>query len=47
LTKKVRIVMKRPAALLFSQVRIKLPDTEAADVVLDVSERFLDLRTPR
>ncbi|XP_056266611.1 protein PIH1D3 isoform X1 [Pseudoliparis swirei] len=28
-------------------VRIKLPDTEAADVVLDVSERFLDLRTPR
>ncbi|XP_068427502.1 dynein axonemal assembly factor 6 [Clinocottus analis] len=26
-------------------VKIKLPDTEATDVVLDVKEKFLDLRT--
>ncbi|XP_069564999.1 dynein axonemal assembly factor 6 [Brachyistius frenatus] len=28
-------------------VRIQLPDTEAADVLLDVKETFLDLRTPK
>uniref|UniRef100_A0A8C2ZN26 Dynein axonemal assembly factor 6 n=1 Tax=Cyclopterus lumpus TaxID=8103 RepID=A0A8C2ZN26_CYCLU len=28
-------------------VKIKLPDTEATDVVLDVKEKFLDLRTPK
>ncbi|XP_019968303.1 dynein axonemal assembly factor 6 [Paralichthys olivaceus] len=28
-------------------VKIKLPDTKAADVVLDVKEKFLDLRTPK
>ncbi|CAB1326717.1 unnamed protein product [Coregonus sp. 'balchen'] len=27
-------------------VKIKLPDTKATDVVLDVKEKFLDLRTP-
>ncbi|KAM9459123.1 dynein axonemal assembly factor 6 isoform 1-T1 [Salvelinus alpinus] len=27
-------------------VKIKLPDTKATDVVLDVREKFLDLRTP-
>uniref|UniRef100_A0A3P8X669 Dynein axonemal assembly factor 6 n=1 Tax=Cynoglossus semilaevis TaxID=244447 RepID=A0A3P8X669_CYNSE len=28
-------------------VKIKLPDTKASDVVLDVKEKFLDLRTPK
>ncbi|XP_039457815.1 protein PIH1D3 isoform X2 [Oreochromis aureus] len=28
-------------------VKIKLPDTKATDVVLDVKEKFLDLRTPK
>ncbi|XP_076600727.1 dynein axonemal assembly factor 6 isoform X2 [Chaetodon auriga] len=28
-------------------VKIKLPDTKATDVVLDVKETFLDLRTPK
>ncbi|XP_055008080.1 protein PIH1D3 [Boleophthalmus pectinirostris] len=28
-------------------VKIKLPDTKLADVVLDVKETFLDLRTPK
>nr|XP_040025580.1 protein PIH1D3 [Gasterosteus aculeatus aculeatus] len=28
-------------------VKIKLPETEATDVVLDVKEKFLDLRTPK
>ncbi|AWP03650.1 putative protein PIH1D3 [Scophthalmus maximus] len=28
-------------------VKIKLPDTMATDVVLDVKEKFLDLRTPK
>ncbi|KAM6920269.1 dynein axonemal assembly factor 6 [Lycodopsis pacificus] len=28
-------------------VKIKLPDTAATDVVLDVKEKFLDLRTPK
>ncbi|KAG7526760.1 hypothetical protein JOB18_044832 [Solea senegalensis] len=28
-------------------VKIKLPDTKAADVVLDVKEKFLDLRTSK
>ncbi|XP_076004819.1 dynein axonemal assembly factor 6 [Genypterus blacodes] len=28
-------------------VKIKLPDTKASDVVLDVKETFLDLRTPK
>ncbi|KAK9538485.1 hypothetical protein VZT92_003653 [Zoarces viviparus] len=28
-------------------VKIKLPDTEATDVILDVKEKFLDLRTPK
>lgn len=28
-------------------VKIKLPDTEATDLVLDVKEKFLDLRTPK
>ncbi|XP_034468888.1 protein PIH1D3 [Hippoglossus hippoglossus] len=28
-------------------VKIKLPDTKATDVVLDVQEKFLDLRTPK
>ncbi|KAM9322916.1 dynein axonemal assembly factor 6 [Pholidichthys leucotaenia] len=28
-------------------VKIKLPDTKAADVVLDVKDKFLDLRTPK
>ncbi|XP_047446021.1 protein PIH1D3 [Mugil cephalus] len=27
-------------------VKIKLPDTKATDVILDVKEKFLDLRTP-
>lgn len=33
--------------LTFLQVKIKLPDTKASDVVLDVKEKFLDLRTPK
>ncbi|XP_026169866.1 dynein axonemal assembly factor 6 [Mastacembelus armatus] len=28
-------------------VKIKLPNTKATDVVLDVKEKFLDLRTPK
>uniref|UniRef100_A0A665XDU0 PIH1 domain containing 3 n=1 Tax=Echeneis naucrates TaxID=173247 RepID=A0A665XDU0_ECHNA len=28
-------------------VKIKLPDTKATEVVLDVKEKFLDLRTPK
>ncbi|XP_072525190.1 dynein axonemal assembly factor 6 [Salminus brasiliensis] len=28
-------------------VRVKLPDTKASDLVLDVRETFLDLRTPK
>ncbi|KAG5265305.1 hypothetical protein AALO_G00240780 [Alosa alosa] len=28
-------------------VRVKLPDTKASEVVLDVKEQFLDLRTPK
>ncbi|KAM3866177.1 dynein axonemal assembly factor 6 [Diretmus argenteus] len=28
-------------------VKIKLPDTKATDVALDVKEKFLDLRTPK
>ncbi|XP_041848306.1 protein PIH1D3 [Melanotaenia boesemani] len=28
-------------------VKIKLPDTKATDVILDVKEKFLDLRTPK
>ncbi|KAM4605726.1 dynein axonemal assembly factor 6 [Polymixia lowei] len=28
-------------------VKIKLPDTKATDVFLDVKEKFLDLRTPK
>ncbi|XP_060946942.1 dynein axonemal assembly factor 6-like [Limanda limanda] len=28
-------------------VKIKLPDTEVTDVVLEVKEKFLDLRTPK
>ncbi|KAM6918559.1 dynein axonemal assembly factor 6 [Xenentodon cancila] len=28
-------------------VKIKLPDTKAKDVILDVKEKFLDLRTPK
>uniref|UniRef100_A0A673BXV0 PIH1 domain containing 3 n=2 Tax=Sphaeramia orbicularis TaxID=375764 RepID=A0A673BXV0_9TELE len=28
-------------------VKIRLPDTKATDVVLDVKEKFLDLRTPK
>ncbi|XP_035526499.1 protein PIH1D3 [Morone saxatilis] len=28
-------------------LKIKLPDTKATDVVLDVKEKFLDLRTPK
>ncbi|XP_071394142.1 dynein axonemal assembly factor 6 [Centroberyx affinis] len=28
-------------------VKIKLPDTKATDVALDVREKFLDLRTPK
>ncbi|XP_071347694.1 dynein axonemal assembly factor 6 [Trachinotus anak] len=28
-------------------VKIKLPDAKATDVVLDVKEKFLDLRTPK
>ncbi|XP_060901375.1 protein PIH1D3 [Labrus mixtus] len=28
-------------------VKIKLPETKATDVVLDVKEKFLDLRTPK
>ncbi|XP_004078618.1 protein PIH1D3 [Oryzias latipes] len=28
-------------------VKIQLPDTRATDVVLDVKEKFLDLRTPK
>ncbi|XP_072293129.1 dynein axonemal assembly factor 6-like [Eucyclogobius newberryi] len=28
-------------------VKIKLPDTRLADVVLDINETFLDLRTPK
>ncbi|XP_053186542.1 protein PIH1D3 [Scomber japonicus] len=28
-------------------VKIKLPDTKATDVVLDIKEKFLDLRTPK
>uniref|UniRef100_A0A147AZ21 Dynein axonemal assembly factor 6 n=1 Tax=Fundulus heteroclitus TaxID=8078 RepID=A0A147AZ21_FUNHE len=28
-------------------VKIKLPDTEATDVFLDIKEKFLDLRTPK
>ncbi|XP_023690005.1 dynein axonemal assembly factor 6 isoform X1 [Paramormyrops kingsleyae] len=28
-------------------VKIKLPDTNAAEVILDVKEKFLDLRTPK
>lgn len=31
----------------YSQVKIKLPDTKATDVILDVKEKFLDLRTPK
>ncbi|KAJ8011548.1 hypothetical protein DPEC_G00059380 [Dallia pectoralis] len=27
-------------------IKIKLPDTKASDVVLDVKDKFLDLRTP-
>lgn len=30
-----------------SQVKIKLPDTKAAEVLLEVKERFLDLRTAK
>lgn len=33
--------------LFHMQVKIKLPDTKATDVVLDVKETFLDLRTPK
>uniref|UniRef100_A0A1A8NPA0 PIH1 domain containing 3 n=4 Tax=Nothobranchius TaxID=28779 RepID=A0A1A8NPA0_9TELE len=29
------------------QVKIKLPDTKATDVFLDIKETFLDLRTPK
>lgn len=29
------------------QVKIKLPDTRATDVILDVKEKFLDLRTQK
>ncbi|KAL2076922.1 hypothetical protein ACEWY4_027475 [Coilia grayii] len=28
-------------------VKVKLPDTKASDVVLDIREKFLDLRTPK
>ncbi|MCJ8744989.1 hypothetical protein PDJAM_G00125120 [Pangasius djambal] len=28
-------------------VRVKLPETKASDLVLDVKERFVDLRTPK
>ncbi|CAL8343125.1 unnamed protein product [Merluccius merluccius] len=28
-------------------IKIKLPETKATDVVLDVKEKFLDLRTPK
>ncbi|XP_017350835.1 protein PIH1D3 isoform X2 [Ictalurus punctatus] len=28
-------------------VRVKLPETQASDLVLDVNERFVDLRTPK
>ncbi|KAF4076627.1 hypothetical protein AMELA_G00217240 [Ameiurus melas] len=28
-------------------VRVKLPETQASDLVLDVKERFVDLRTPK
>uniref|UniRef100_A0A8C4Z306 Dynein axonemal assembly factor 6 n=2 Tax=Gadus TaxID=8048 RepID=A0A8C4Z306_GADMO len=29
------------------KIKIKLPETKATDVVLDVKEKFLDLRTPK
>ncbi|KAG7272196.1 hypothetical protein CRUP_036684 [Coryphaenoides rupestris] len=28
-------------------IKVKLPETKATDVVLDVKEKFLDLRTPK
>ncbi|XP_056149404.1 protein PIH1D3 [Lampris incognitus] len=28
-------------------VKVKLPDTKATDLVLDIKEKFLDLRTPK
>ncbi|XP_060761282.1 protein PIH1D3 [Neoarius graeffei] len=28
-------------------VKVKLPETQASDIVLDVKERFVDLRTPK
>ncbi|XP_028329332.1 protein PIH1D3-like [Gouania willdenowi] len=40
---------KNPSSMCceFMQVKIQLPDTKSSDVVLDVKEKFLDLRTPK
>lgn len=32
---------------MFTQVKIKLPETKATDVLLDLKENFLDLRTTK
>ncbi|XP_053343050.1 protein PIH1D3 isoform X1 [Clarias gariepinus] len=40
---------KNPSSMCCENVlvRVKLPETRASDLVLDVKERFVDLRTPK